>query len=134
MKQHELIERITLDLKASGIEISKAQVEAVLFHQAEVISEALASGDEVVLPRLAKLKRTTRKARRINHPISGERIELPTHNYVQIRPLKGLKDAINTPMEAKHFPEEWGPSDDRKLSCSCGHPDPGHQDVSGESQ
>lgn len=29
-------------------------------------------------------------------------------------------------MMVKHCPEEWGPSDDRRLTCSCGNPDPGH--------
>ena len=27
-----------------------------------------------------------------------------------------------------HRPEEWGPSHDRRLTCSCGHPDPFHYD------
>lgn len=26
----------------------------------------------------------------------------------------------------EHYPEEWGPSDNRRLTCSCGNPDPGH--------
>ena len=27
---------------------------------------------------------------------------------------------------AEHHPEEWGPSDDRRLTCSCGNRDPNH--------
>lgn len=27
-----------------------------------------------------------------------------------------------------HRPEEWGPSDNRRLTCSCGNPDPWHMD------
>lgn len=30
-----------------------------------------------------------------------------------------------------HFPEEIGPSDDRKLVCCCGNPDPAHMDNPG---
>lgn len=26
----------------------------------------------------------------------------------------------------KHYPEEWGPSDNRRLTCVCGDPDPFH--------
>lgn len=26
------------------------------------------------------------------------------------------------------YPEEWGPSDNRRLTCSCGNPDPEHMD------
>lgn len=28
--------------------------------------------------------------------------------------------------ETWHHPEEWGPSDNRRLTCSCGNPNPGH--------
>jgi hypothetical protein len=28
--------------------------------------------------------------------------------------------------ERKHYPEEWGPSNDRRLTCICGNPDPNH--------
>jgi len=27
---------------------------------------------------------------------------------------------------SKHYPEEWGPSDNRRLTCVCGDPDPFH--------
>lgn len=27
-----------------------------------------------------------------------------------------------------HYPEEWGPSSDRRLTCVCGNPDPAHMD------
>ena len=26
----------------------------------------------------------------------------------------------------KHYPEEWGPSDSKRLTCACGNPDPLH--------
>lgn len=29
---------------------------------------------------------------------------------------------------ARHYPEERGPSDDLRLGCSCGNPDPGHME------
>jgi len=25
-----------------------------------------------------------------------------------------------------HYPEEWGPADNRQMTCVCGNPDPGH--------
>jgi hypothetical protein len=30
---------------------------------------------------------------------------------------------------AEHHPEEWGPSDARRLTCSCGNRDPNHMAV-----
>lgn len=32
-------------------------------------------------------------------------------------------------MGQTHHPEEWGPSTARRLTCSCGHPDPAHMDA-----
>jgi hypothetical protein len=29
--------------------------------------------------------------------------------------------------QRRHYPEEWGPSDNKRLTCVCGNPDPGHQ-------
>ena len=28
--------------------------------------------------------------------------------------------------QGAHYPEEWGPSNNRQLTCVCGNPDPGH--------
>ena len=33
----------------------------------------------------------------------------------------------------RHYPEEWGPSADRRLTCSCGHPDPEHHETPNDS-
>lgn len=33
-----------------------------------------------------------------------------------------------TQFAAFHYPEEWGPSDARRLACVCGNPDPFHAD------
>lgn len=40
--------------------------------------------------------------------------------------------AGGTATASKHYPEEWGPSDNRKLTCSCGNPDPDHLTHNGE--
>ena len=29
----------------------------------------------------------------------------------------------------RHYPEEWGPSSHRRLTCACGNPDPAHMDA-----
>lgn len=34
---------------------------------------------------------------------------------------------------SKHHPEEWGPSSARKLTCSCGNPDPAHLERGAEA-
>ena len=39
------------------------------------------------------------------------------------QPTEGVKHEITA---EKHYPEEWGPSDNRRLTCVCGDPDPFH--------
>lgn len=34
----------------------------------------------------------------------------------------------------RHSPEEWGPSDARRLTCSCGDPDPNHMNPNAGDQ
>lgn len=34
----------------------------------------------------------------------------------------------NRTKDQKHYPVEFGPSDNRRLECSCGNPDPAHAD------
>ena len=31
-----------------------------------------------------------------------------------------------------HYPVEWGPSTERRLTCACGHPDPAHHKASND--
>lgn len=37
-------------------------------------------------------------------------------------------DAVKPACKAQaHYPEEWGPSHDRRLTCVCGNSDPNHE-------
>ena len=38
----------------------------------------------------------------------------------------GAGDTATTPSAQAHYPEEWGPSDNRRLTCVCGDSDPFH--------
>ncbi len=42
---------------------------------------------------------------------------------------ESIQNQSMSPTQA-HYPEEWGPSDDRRLTCVCGNPDPDHVDRS----
>lgn len=38
----------------------------------------------------------------------------------------GSGETATARSEQAHYPEEWGPSDNRRLMCVCGNPDPFH--------
>jgi len=44
----------------------------------------------------------------------------------EIQPAGRWMHAEETSAVQKHYPEEWGPSDARRLTCACGDPDPFH--------
>nr|WP_067289812.1 HU family DNA-binding protein [Marinobacterium profundum] len=95
MNQAQLIERITTDLKASGVAVSKTQVEAVVMRLAETVADTLVAGDEVLLSRLGKFSLAHRAARLVRNPATGAPLALPEMRAVKFKPLKGLKDAVN---------------------------------------
>lgn len=94
--------------------------------------------------REAKLREALKTASDIiGHPEDGFSIYLA--NMLALpQDDTALKEAIKRAIEAgheadhppladwwagkkeKHYPEEWGPSDNRRLTCVCGDPDPFH--------
>jgi hypothetical protein len=49
------------------------------------------------------------------------------------RTYPGIAAAMAEQWGVPHYPEEWGPSWDRHLTCSCGNPDPGHLSAADEA-
>lgn len=64
------------------------------------------------------------KGATVNASIMGRGQTLETAVLQALRNRANCADET-TPAQ-KHYPEEWGPSDARRLSCACGDPDPGH--------
>jgi len=89
MNQSELI------LKTAQISgVSKANVEKALKAAGDVVSAALAEGDEATLPGLGKLSVSARAARTGRNPASGEPMQIPAKKVPHFSAAKALKDAV----------------------------------------
>lgn len=73
---------------------SKAATERFLAALQDVVIETVAGGDEVKLTGFAAFAPTTRAARRMKNPRTGEDISVPETKTVRIRPLKHFQDAV----------------------------------------
>lgn len=91
MTKKELIANIT-----DHVDLTQAQVAAVLDAEAAVIITALAAGNgaEVKAEPLGRFHTKTRAARSGTNPATGEQAHYPAKNVVQFKPAKALRDAV----------------------------------------
>jgi len=73
-------------------EVTKKQAEAVLEALAKTVAEAVAAGEEVLLPGIGKLKIAHSAARTGRNPGTGEAIEIAAKSKVKFVPTKAIKD------------------------------------------
>lgn len=79
---------------AEAIDMTPAQVEAVLAGLQEQITASLVAGDPITLSGFAKFAKVSRAERQGRNPQTGEAITIKASMKVRITPLKGLKDAV----------------------------------------
>jgi DNA-binding protein HU-beta len=102
MNKTELIAKV-----AESAETSKTAAESVLDALEEVVTAALAAGDDVTLPGLGKLSTTTRAAREGRNPATGEPIKIAARRAPKFGAAKALKDALNAaPSKGKAKPKK----------------------------
>lgn len=89
MNQAQLIAAVT-----DKTDLSKGQTETLLKIVGDVVTTALANGEEVTLPGLGKLSVKTTTARKGRNPKTGEEIEIPAKNVPKFSAAKALKDAV----------------------------------------
>jgi DNA-binding protein HU-beta len=97
MTKAELIEKIKAQLadnpNTKHIH-EKTVITAVLDALGTVAAESLASGGEVPLSGLGKLKSKQRKARTGRNPRTGAPVDIPAHMAVSFDPGKALTDVL----------------------------------------
>lgn len=97
MTKAELIEKIkaqlATDTNTKHIH-EKTVIAAVLDALGAVAAESLASGGEVPLSGLGKLKAKQRKARTGRNPRTGAPVDIPAHITVSFDPGKALTDKL----------------------------------------
>ncbi len=89
MNQAELVKAL-----ASEASLTNKEAEGVLKKLGDVVTEAMANGDEVTLPGLGKLTVKARAARKGRNPKTGETIEIAAKGVPHFTPAKALKDAV----------------------------------------
>lgn len=90
MNQSELIMTVA---QISGE--PKKTVEHILKTAADVMTNALTEGGEVVLPGIGKLHVTHSDARQGRNPATGEAITIPAKVTAKFKAGSALKDALN---------------------------------------
>jgi DNA-binding protein HU-beta len=93
MNQSELIHAI-VDRCPAGTTVTKGAVRNVLIALADVAQEALANGDEVTIPGVAKLTVKARAARTGRNPQTGETVEIPAKRVAHASFVKALKERV----------------------------------------
>lgn len=89
MNQSELIAAVT-----AKTDLSKKQTETLLKITGEVITDALAKGDEVTILGIGKLSVTEKAERKGRNPATGAEITIPAKKAPKFTAAKALKDAV----------------------------------------
>lgn len=92
MKKTELTEKL-----AQKTGLSAAKAADILNALIDVITQAVARGEDVQITGFATFSQGKRAARAGRNPATGESIEIPAANTVKVSVGKGLKDAVNKP-------------------------------------
>jgi DNA-binding protein HU-beta len=80
---------------AAQTELSKKDTTITLTTALDVIRQAVATGNAVRLSHFGIFEPRVRSARKGNHPISGEKIEIPAARVPCFSPYKAFKEAVN---------------------------------------
>lgn len=90
MNKKELITAIS---DTSGL--SKTDSETALNAVISCLTELLAKGDSILLPRFASLSVTERPARTGRNPATGQPIDIAASKVIRFKTATKLKEAIN---------------------------------------
>lgn len=89
MNKSELIEAM-----ANGSGVTKADAHRVLQTFMETITNALKSGDQVVIPGFGSFSTGNRSARTGRNPQTGKTIEIKASRVAKFKAGKALKEAV----------------------------------------
>jgi DNA-binding protein HU-beta len=92
MNKSELVEAI-----ANGSGVTKADASRVLDTFMATVTDALKSGDQVVLPGFGSFAIGNRSARTGRNPQTGEAIQIKASRVAKFKAGKSLKEAVQEP-------------------------------------
>jgi DNA-binding protein HU-beta len=83
-----------LNTFAEANELTRKDADALVTSLLEIITNSVASGDDVAISGFAKFKRIDRPARMARNPATGEQVRVKAKRVARITPLKNFKDAV----------------------------------------
>ncbi|WP_328184669.1 HU family DNA-binding protein [Marinobacter sp. OP 3.4] len=97
MNKNQLIEALIAGHhgRRQNMEISKADMEAVVDALGEIAQDRLAAGSEVPLPGIGKLVPVERGPRSGRNPQTGKTLLIPASVSAKLKPAKALREALN---------------------------------------
>jgi DNA-binding protein HU-beta len=79
---------------AEANDLTRKQADEYVTSLLEIITNSVASGDDVAISGFAKFKRIDRPARMARNPATGEQVRVKAKRVARITPLKNFKDAV----------------------------------------
>lgn len=89
MNKAELIDKV-----ASKTKLTKVQSEGVIDAALEIISKAVAKGDEVKLVGFGTFSTSTRRSRTGRNPKTGTKLVIPAAKVPKFKPGKDFKELL----------------------------------------
>ena len=96
MYKAELIKTMVKKAEEQNVPLTDKQTHAALSALLESVTDALKSGEKVILPGFGTFGVKIRPAREVYNPMTGEQIALPARNVPSFKAGKRLKDAVAT--------------------------------------
>ena len=82
------------ELAERNAPMTRREADAILTSLTDLITETVATGEDVAISGFAKFRRVDRKARMGRIPATGETIRIAAKRQAKITPLKAFKDAV----------------------------------------
>ena len=95
MYKAELIKTMVKKAKDHNVPLTDKQTRAALSALLESVTDALKSGEKVILPGFGTFGVKMRPARQGRNLFTGERIMIPARNVPSFKASKRLKDAVS---------------------------------------
>ena len=83
-----------VDLLSERCEVTKKDAAEMYDDVFGALADVIASGEEVAIPGLGRVKIVERAARVANNPHTGEKVEVPAKKAPKFQFAKNVKDAV----------------------------------------
>jgi DNA-binding protein HU-beta len=93
VNRSQLLTEYAKRLGEPGEPVSRREADASLSALTDLITETVASGEDVAISGFAKFRRIDRPARVARNPATGEMVNVKAKRVARITPLKAFKDA-----------------------------------------